>query len=211
MLLFCAGAAEANIIMAENDWDTTPAGGVGNWSPRGTSASVIENTSDASSDFLEIDFPGGIASGSGDQWHETVSTPSDDLFAGTWQTDFWIEFDFWAKDTQPDTLQIRWHGTANDNVYGYGVSPTAAVGDWQTLKTATFSSVDDWRLGPGVTQSDFLADLDSIDWIGVYFFRNGTDAEVYGIDDFKLMVPEPSQYIMLGFALLTALLVRRRP
>lgn len=206
-VLFAAvPAAEANIIIAINDWDTAPASGLGSWSARGSSATVSENIDDTSDHYMEIKFPSGGGSGS----EETVSTPSDDLFAGTWLTDNWIEFDFWASNTLPDTLQIRWHGTASDTVYGNTVTPVAGAGGWQTLKSATFSSVDDWSLGQGANQSDFLADLESIDWIGAYMYQDGSDSRLYGIDDFKLMVPEPSQYLMLAAALLAVLLLLRQ-
>jgi len=110
----------------------------------------------------------------------------------------------------PDTLQIRWHGTEHDNIYANTID-TSGVGidSWGTLRSDTFSDVDDWRLDPFVTQSEFLTDLDSIDWIGIYIFRDGTDAEVYGVDDFKLMVPEPAEYLLLFAALGTALVAMR--
>ena len=211
VLLLLAGSSvsTANIIIAKHDWDVTPASGKGNWAAQGNSATVKENTDNPSDNYLQISFPGGIDSGPGDQWYETISTPSADLFAGTWLTDYWIEFDFWANDVIPDTLQVRWHGTSSDTVYGNTLSPSG-VGSWQTLKTSTFTSVDDWKLSPAANQDDFLADLDSIDWIGVYIFRDGTDAELYGIDDFKLMVPEPAEYLMLLAALVTVGLVLRR-
>ena len=177
----------ANAIIAVHDWDVTPASGVGNWAAQGTSAAVSENTDIPSDNYLNISFPGGIDPGPGAQWYETVSTPSSDLFAGTWITDYWIEFDFWAQDAVPDTLQVRWGDNDSGRTWANTLNP-GGVGSWSSLKTDTFADYTDWQMDPFVTQSDFLADLNSIDWIGVYLFRDGTDSELYGIDDFKLMV-----------------------
>lgn len=198
----------ADVIVAIHDWDTTP--DPNTWGPDGASASVaVANDGD---DFLQISFPGGIDPGPGDQWYETISTPSADLLAGGWITDYWIEFDFWADDVVPDTLQIRWgNDDVGGNTWGNTID-TSGIGidSWGTLRTDTFSDFSDWQLAPFVDQADFLADLDSIDWIGVYIERAGTDAEVYGIDDFKLMVPEPAEYLLLFAALGTALVAIRR-
>jgi len=199
----------ANSIVAVHDWDVTPASGLGNWARQGTSATISENTAGAD-DYMQILFPDGIDPGPGDQWYETVSTPASDLFVGTWITDYWIEFDFWAEDAVPDTLQIRWGNNDTDRTWANTITGGSGVGSWDTLRSDTFSDFNDWKMDPFVTQDDFITDLGSIDWIGVYIYRDGTDEEVYGVDDFKLMVPEPAEYLMLFAALGTAVMVIRR-
>jgi len=200
--------ASADVIIAEHDWDTAPSG-VGNWASQDGNATVIENT--VSDHYLEISFLGGIDPGPGGQWYDTISTPSDDLFAGTWTTDYWIEFDFWADDVIPDTLQIRWGENDSGRTWGNTIDTASlSVDSWGTLRTDTFSDFDDWKIDPFATSEQFLTDLGSIDWIGVYIFRDGTDAELYGVDDFKLMVPEPAEYLLLFAALGTALVAIRR-
>jgi hypothetical protein len=207
LLLAFPSAARANAIIGDPvDWDDNEPSEA--WAALGSSATVIENTAGAD-DFLQITFPGGIDPGPGPQWYETVTGPSVDLFALTWETDYWVEFDFWADSVLPDTLQVRWGADGSGRTWANDVTPSG-VGSWQTLKTDTFSSFENWKLSPLVDQDDFLADLGSIDWIGVYIFRDGTDEEIYGVDDFKLMVPEPAEYLMLAAALLTAFLVMRR-
>jgi hypothetical protein len=58
----------------------------------------------------------------------------------------------------------------------------------------------------------FLSDLSSIEWIGIYIERTGAGAQDYGLDNFNLMVPEPSEYAMLAAALMGAwIFLRRRP
>jgi hypothetical protein len=210
ILLALSCEVSANTIIAINDWDTIPASGLANWAAQGNpaSAKVTEDTTDHN-DFMKIDFSGGIDANPGDQWYETISTPSDDLFAGSWMPDYWIEFDFWADTTVPDTLQVRWGNDESGRTWGNTIS-VGGTG-WSTLKSDDFSDYNNWNLGPpGKTQDDFLADLNSIDWIGVYIFRDGTDEEIYGIDDYKLMVPEPAEYLMLFAALGIAVLAIRR-
>jgi len=203
--------AHADSIIGDPvDWDDNPASGLGSWTRLGSepSTSIAENTDTASDHFLQITFDSGIDPAPGAHWYETVKGPSDDLFALTWETDYWIEFDFWAKDTPPDTLQIRWGDDTSGRIWGNTVT-SSGLG-WSSLRTDSFSNHLDWRLNPAHTASDFTDDLASIDWIGVYIFRDGTDEEIYGVDDMKLMVPEPEEYLMLAAALITALLVMRR-
>ncbi len=195
-------AAHADAIIGDPvDWDTNEP--ITPWTALGTSATVIENTADADN-FLEITFPASA------DLYETAKGPSGDLFALTWQADYWIEFDFWADSTLPDTLQVRWHGTDRGFTWGNTVTPSG-IGSWGTLRTDSFSKYEDWNLPESeANEADFLADLGSIDWIGAYIYRDGSDKEIYGVDDFKLMVPEPEEYLMLAAALITALLVMRR-
>ena len=202
----------SDIIIAEHDWDTEPASGVGNWASQDGNAAVTENVGGGvgGTDSLQISFPGGIDPGPGAQWYDTVSTPSDDLFAGTWITDYWVEFDFWAEDVVPATLQIRW-GVDGGNTWGNTIDTSGVgIGSWGSLRTDSFSDFTDWKIDPFATSEQFLTDLGSIDWIGVYIFRDGTAAELYGVDNFKLMVPEPAEYLLLFAALGTALVAMRR-
>ncbi|MCX7590607.1 MAG: PEP-CTERM sorting domain-containing protein, partial [Kiritimatiellae bacterium] len=132
------------------------------------------------------------------------------LFAGNWTTRHWVEFDFWAEDVVPGAVQLRWAAATNENYWSYNLMVTATQ-TWTHLK-ATF---DDWEawMYPGATEDQFLADLAAIDWIGVYVLRNSDIEQSYGIDDFTLVVPEPSQWAMLAAALTgsgLSLLRRRR-
>ena len=208
LCLVFASSLSANTILGQHDWDTTPASGVGNWTTEGDSdVSLSEDTSNGSDHWLKITFDSGIDPGPGSQWYETISVPAADLYTGTWETENWIEFDFWSEDVVPDTLQVRWHGTASDEIWGYTLNPSG-VGSWGSY-SAPFANWEDWKLNPFVDESDYLADLNSIDWIGVYIFRDGTDEEIYGLDDFGLNVPEPEEYMMLAAALVAAFLALR--
>ena len=190
----------ADVIIAEHDWDTT---GIGSWDSQDGNSTVTDNTG-----YLQISFPLG-APGLGESY-DTVSTPKDDLFAGTWTTDYWIEFDFWAQDVVPDTLQIHW-GAESGNTWVNAID-TSGVGidSWASLRTDTFD-YENWSSGPyEIEESEFLTDLNDINWIGIYIERGGSGAELYGVDDFKLMVPEPAEYLLLFAALGTAVIAMRR-
>jgi len=196
-----------SIVGVPVDWDTYPPSP--DWSALSGEATLLETTGNGNAtDWLQITFE-DIGSTPGADWFDTVSGESSDLFALTWETDYWIEFDFWAGDVLPETLQVRW-GVDGGRTWGNTVSPVAGVDSWGTIRTDSFSDYLNWQINPLDDEGEFLADLGAIDWIGVYIFRDGTDEEVYGVDDFKLMVPEPEEYLMLIAALVTAVLVLRR-
>jgi len=211
LALPATGFANA-IIGTPVDWDSNPSvPGVGNWTRLGSepTTSITEDIGDLNDNFLKITFDSDPALPEGG--YETVKGPATDLLVGTWQTDYWIEFDFWANNVLPNTLQIRWADSSTNRVWGNAVTPGAGIGSWSTLRTDTFSNFEDWELPEySSNEEEFLRDLGSIDWIGVYIDRTGTDLQLYGVDDFKLMVPEPAEYLMLAAALITALLVMRR-
>ncbi len=205
-LLLAVSSVHANSMLGLHDCDVTPDEGVGNWAAQGSGATVGENTEEANH-WLEITFAAGDP-GPGGSWYETISTPATDLFSGTWETGHWIEFDFWSETVEPNTLQVQWHGTANDEIWAFTLEPSG-IGGWDHL-SAPLRDWEDWATNPYVDENDYLADLNSIDWIGVYIFRDGTDEEVYGLDDFSLHVPEPEEYLMLVAALATAFFALRR-
>ncbi len=202
--------ASADVILAQHDWDPVPASGV--WQAGGTSAGVsVTNTGAPHDNWLKIDFPSGLDPEAGPKWDETASVAATNFFVGTWSTQMWIAFDFWAESVVPRELQVVWHGTASNNVWSYPLTSGVQAGQWTTLR-ASFANWDDWgATTPYVGVDAYLADLDSMDWIGVYIWRSDSvDQEIYGLDDFKLMVPEPEEYAMLLAGLATALMVYRR-
>ncbi len=147
----------------------------------------------------------------------TNSVPSDmlvygratNLFAGAWRSEYWIEFNFWSDGTDPTALEVRWGDDDSDDIWAYALTPSAVSG-WQTLRTAPLGDVGEWtNVGLG-NPTDYLADLSSIDWIGIYIERTGTGNASYGIDDVSLMVPEPAEILMLAAAFGVGLLVFRR-
>lgn len=199
--LVCANS----IVGAPVDWDTPATTPTVPWTALDGDATVGEVV--GANDYLEISFA-STAIPLGDSWGETAVGSASDLFAGTWITDNWIEFDFWSETTVPTTLQIRW-GVDGGRTWANTVTPSG-VGGWDTLHTDSFSNFANWNLGPFVTEQNFVDDLVDIDWIGVYIYRPDSDPQIYRVDNFRLMVPEPEAYLMLAMALVTAFLVMRR-
>jgi hypothetical protein len=209
MLCLLALPAWAEVILAEHDWDPTPADGV--WTALGGAAGVslsVTNTAAPHNNWLRVEFPDNDNQEPGEHWYETVKVDVADFFVGTWSTQMWVSFDFWAETAVPEELEVRWHSTASNNLWSYPLTG-AQAGQWTTF-SAPLANWEDWTESFVVGIDDYLADLESIDWIGVYIFRDGTtDPEIYGLDDFKLTVPEPEEYAMLLAGLVTALLVYR--
>jgi len=140
----------------------------------------------------------------GDSWSDLAKTDASGLYAGTWETDMWIAFYFWSGDVSANTLQVRWQSSTNSYVWGYVLTPPGA-GSWSTLN-AGFANWDDWDIDPGGSEDQYLADLSSIDWIGIYVTRSGTDEQVFGLDNFNLAIPEPEEWFLLTAALATTVL-----
>ena len=212
LLMASAGPATAGIVLGRQDWDTNPANGVGNWTTLGSAASVSENTANPADHWLQIDFPSLAGNAPGSAWYETIYTPANDLFAGAWESRDFFRFDFFAADAVPAGLQVRW-GTTGGDTWGQSLSVSGQqTNQWQTYE-AWLNNWETWRINPFLSEDDYLTDLESIDWVGVYVYRSGTAAEEYGLDDFNLMVPEPAEAAFLASALIAvaATLRRRRP
>jgi len=122
----------------------------------------------------------------------------------------WVQTDFWSTNDLSPTVQVRWQSSKSSYVWAYEVSSGVGNG-WRTL-TAPLTRWSDWDiLDPGgASEEAYLDDLANIDWIGVFIGRSGNEEQTYGLDDFSLMVPEPSQFLMLGAALAASGLSLRR-
>jgi hypothetical protein len=105
-----------------------------------------------------------------------------------------ISFDFWAENAIPQNLQFQFHAT-NENVWGYNITDRiTSTQTWTTVQVG-LGYENAWGPLPGFDDAEeqFLADLAAIDWIGVYIFRDTDEREVYGLDNFRLPVPEPGE------------------
>jgi hypothetical protein len=71
------------------------------------------------------------------------------------------------------------------------------------------SSYTDWDYGGG-SQEQFVNDLASVNWIGVYNSGGASDGHPYPLDDVRLSVPEPAEMVMLGAALVSSFLSLRK-
>jgi len=115
-----------------------------------------------------------------------------------------VLFDFLAEDYLPSWIELQFYAGAHggtgggDHLWYYSLDDPAGVGTWESYQ-ADFSFSSGWTRGDfGETEAEFLADLEHVEWIGVYVERSGDSAEqFYGIDNFMLAVPEPETWAML--------------
>lgn len=200
MLLFCIPYSPAAVVLGEHDWET-PSGTLEGW-----------ETGDA---WAGLSNPGGYLQITlaptdptpGPEWSTLVTVDAADLFAGNWTSDMWIEFDFMAQDYVPASLQVQWQGDSG-YTWSYVITPSSTLGDWVGYG-ASFGNWEDWAF-PGATEELFLQDLSSIDWIGIYIFQSSPEGQIFGLDNFRLLVPEPHEYAMLAVALVVVLVTLRR-
>ena len=190
------------VIVAQDNWNL---GDLENWSADNQSWVTVDNPGSGGIDntgFLEITMT-ETSGNELDEYTAEVRTSASSLFAGTWETNMWIAFDFWAETDQPEYVRVMW-GATNTRTWASTVfdsnDQAMPLASWTTLTSPLFMNYMDW--GGWENQQTFLDDLAAIDWIGVYIYRGGLEEQMYGIDDFNLMVPEPSQYAMLTVALL---------
>jgi hypothetical protein len=133
------------------------------------------------------------------QGHQSTTLLTDPAAGG------WLRIDF-PFTANPEIAQDGWFDgvrvRAEDLFAGAGTSDMVA-------HSAPFSNWMDWMF-PGATEDQYLADLSSSDWIGVFTYRTGAAEQIYGIDNFRLMVPEPAETVVLCVALAVSLVALRR-
>ena len=206
--MLVAGRVFAGTVVGAFDWDD---GTVQDWTSNQGWVNLSHSTGSGSG-YLDIGLDATSAFPP-EGWFALATAPASGLFTGTWTSDNWVQFDFWAQDVAPEYVQVRWGSTNStvwrSTVYDSDVS-TMQTQTWTRLTSARFDSFTDWDYGGG-TQEQFVNDLASIDWIGVYIWRNSSAAQNYGLDNFSLMVPEPPEIIMVFSSLATlGLSLRRR-
>lgn len=190
----------AGVILGEMDWDS----GAEGWS---SSYTTLDDG--VSQDWLAITFPTTVEPESGqDEWSDVIYVQAEDLFAGTWTTDSFIEFDFWAEDETPGALQVQWSSDTNSEVWAMVITPPSSTQEWTTYELS-LSDWEDWMY-PGSTEDQYLSDLSTVDWIGIYIYRDGPDEQTYGLDNFKLTIPEPAEIFMLASAFIASAMSMRK-
>lgn len=215
VFLLAAARPVLGDAVATMDWDPGPHGWTNLPYGSGWADLDVATTGGNTGGWLRITFPVTFEPQMEEQeWSDTMHTPSDNLFAGTWTENMLVQFDFWYSNTAPEYIHVRWASSdTNNRVWRSTVfdsnDDSMSQTNWTTLVSPQFYESTDWGGGVVGTQTEFLQDLDSIDWIGIYIWRGAAAADIYGIDNFKLLVPEPAECVMLVAALL-ALLVSLR-
>lgn len=199
LALCLVSESSAILVIHEETWDS----GFQGWSNETGFATTISNPGVGGNPdgYFRIDFDAqGPPPPPGENYDivRTYSTPADSLFTGNYieQGLQGVQFDFFAEDRSPAFVTVYFGVSTNANVWRYTNMAIGDVGTWTTLR-AYFDFNAGWSRGPGSTEAQFLADLQAVDWIGVYIRRNGVGEQDYGIDNFQLFVPEPSEYVMM--------------
>jgi hypothetical protein len=193
----------ASSVIAQHDWDTV----AHDWDSLYGNAQLNRQVSGPNG-WLRITFPASedpLAS------YDIVYTKAENLFAGSWSENIGVQFDFWAEDGGPDQLELRWRSSLTNEMWAAPLSPGPGGASKNYLASLFYT--EDWKYtGVGGGSGELYRDqLASIDWIGIYVKRFGTGQEQYGLDNVRLMVPEPSQWLMLGTAMaVSAWTLRRR-
>ena len=207
ILLFSVSLARADVMLGEDNFNSHPTDWTKEYSWSSISDPVTGGVGD--SGWLRVTFPATAnPEAAGDDWYNIVHMPAQNLFAGAWTNASWVEFDFWASNYSPTRLQVQWKATTNANIWGYVLNPTSNTNQWDHY-TAPLNNVDDWHYTGG-TLDQYLSDLNSIEWIGVYIWRNTGDEQIYGIDNYQLWIPEPAELSLLAAAIITTISTIRR-
>ena len=138
----------------------------------------------------------------------TFSAPATNMFVGGYPTNgnFAVLFNFLASNVAPASVSVVFGVATNAHEWAFPLAiPT--VGVW-TPYSVWFNYVWGWTC-PGATESDFLADLQAVSYIGIHIDRGSAAEQYYGLDDFEL-IPEPAELLLLAAALAGLFFVRRR-
>jgi hypothetical protein len=209
LCLLPAFPSRADTIVGSCDWNAYTASWTNEYGDHTWTTMNIMTNGGHPGGRLDITFPSTSNSElQEDEWYDVVHMSATNLFAGPWRTDMAVQFDFWASNAPPHALAVQWQSSENPNIWSYVLTPPAAQA-WTRME-APLQNWQDWWY-TGATEDQFLADLATIDWIGVYMERGTADEQRYGFDNVGLMVPEPAEWVMLAAALLTATAgIRRR-
>lgn len=197
----------AGVLISSNDWDYRPL--ANNWTDQYDAAVItVAGTGGNTGKYLQVQFTDVVDFTTSNEV-EIVAAPATNFLVGTpFVENMYVSFDFWSSNTTPDGLKLVFQSSANDSYWSYAFSPETSTG-WVSY-TAMFSTNGWVSSDPGQTPEQFLADLQSVSWIGVYIDRDTRDQEFYGIDNFMLWVPEPGEWAMILLAILLSLAANRR-
>jgi hypothetical protein len=203
-----AGNAAADSAWGTHDWDPDP--GSGAWTSYYGWAQVGEPTSGGNTGgWLSVTFT-NTAVGPDSSWQDIIAVDATSLFAGTYSISNWFAFDFFASNVLPNALQVRWSSSTNSRIWGAPISGPTSTGVWESLRSPSLSNWDDWDIEPFGDANIFASDLSTIGWVGLYIDRNTAVEQLYGVDNFALMIPEPAEIIMLAFALIAIWVAYRK-
>lgn len=182
MLLLCRSVLSVEVGQTER-WDT---GLLNGWTDEVRYAAALTNPGT----YLQLSFPGqnilmpaedGVAGG---------IDASGGIFSGNYVAAevSGISFSIMTDGTVPATARLVLHSSESDREWSYApLEISGEPGMWVQNVAWLDYGEGKWRLsGPGANEQKFLEDLRHVDRIGIRIQQNGTKAQVYCIDEFKL-------------------------
>ena len=155
---------------------------------------------------LKID--GGIAEGS---WREDIiyadSTGSGANLSGnkSYAVSDYIVFDFYSyANNAPVEINAYFYSSTGDRAW-FNKLTAPTVSGWTHYEVQFGMGYGTgWYLYPGSgTASEYYSDLSDVDEIGISIrYLLSTGGQIYGLDNFSV-VPEPSEWVILVFTLLS--------
>ncbi len=206
-LLFTALPAVADVILGDEDINYLPA----SWSSEYGWASVTAPVAGGvdGSGWFRVGFSTiGNPEAAGNEWYDTLHVPAANIFAGAWSNKMRAEFDFWASSSTPRIQQAQWKATNNTNIWGGDVTPAGGLTRSNNY-VASFENFNKWKY-PGASLDQYLSDLNSRSWIGVYNWRTTPDDQISEIDNYRYWISEPVETGLLAVAVAIAILAVRR-
>lgn len=96
-----------------------------------------------------------------------------------------LSFRLLPHDVPPSAVRLYLHSEASGNMW-YITLPKPTKGKWTNYSVPVKHS-EGWASGTANSEAQFLLDVESIDWVGVYVRRHGTPkTQNYSIDDFTI-------------------------
>jgi len=93
-----------------------------------------------------------------------------------------FSFRLCAFDILPSAVRVYFHSSESGNSWYVPLS-LSERGSWKAFNLPLEFSAG-WIMGPNSSAEQFLRDIESIDWAGIYLRRHGdVAAQNYGIDD----------------------------
>jgi len=205
VVAMAGGIAHATpVIDSPESWGS----GIAGWTvqqPVGTSP-TLSNPSGA----LQVTFPSQGSPLVGSAVIAANSSSSGGKFTGDYSlygSQLAVSFQLNAIDQIPNYLGLYFYSSTSGRTWQYSLTTPGSLGLSSYRILMDSALVDDfsgWHLAaPGALASDFLSDLQDVDWIGVYISRYVSTGEGnYQLDDFTLTIPEPETILVLLAAII---------
>ena len=136
LLFLSVGGAEANVMLGGNDWDPGPHSWVNEY---GWTTLGYPTTGGNTGGWMSITFPATTTPEQDqDEWYDIIHTSATNIYSGSWTTNNFVQFDFWASNVPPGYIQVQWKSSTNANIWAQVLTPPATQ-TWTTL-SASFNS-----------------------------------------------------------------------